>query len=299
MPHKYRSTSSPQLCGDVKLSIKEKIRYIWINYKNNKSNLCALDERIIFKKFSPKIRTNQISQVGNIPPSPSRYLSNEFWRDCDLDFLLESNGPLRVLEVGCGTGIYGLELQRKLGDKLKLYRGVDILRHSSWDDMPHNFEFYQAKAEDIAPYLTDIDLIITQSAIEHFEYDLSFFHQIVNYISNSNHIVWQIHLLPSAECLKTYLWHGYRQYTYRNLSKITKLFSDNSAISVYCLGGKYANKLHLWMITLPNFLLRVDLRALFPRWYWRMLINSISKDLTHQQTASSFYGLMIKSEKTS
>ena len=297
---KNRSTSTSKLCGDVKLAAAQKIKYLLLNVSNNKAQFSGVDQNLKISNYAPKsycnAAINETVGGGDVPPSPSRFLCNEFWRDFDLEPLVKSNGPIRVLEVGCGTGVYGLLFQRKLGDKLALYHGVDVVEHSSWANKPSTFEFSVDRAENIATHLNGVDLIVTQSAIEHFEYDLTFFHQVADYVNTSKRIIWQIHLMPSAECLKTYLWHGYRQYTPNSLSQITSLFKDGTDLNLYRLGGSSANALHLRCITMPNLLLRRDFRMQFPKWYGRKLVKAIDSDLCRSnRTDASFYALVIKS----
>ncbi len=295
---KKSSISLQQLCGDINLSIFDKIKYILLNYENNKLKQTEIDCRIKFINYKPKSISLESKLSCQAPVTPPRFLCNEFWDDFDLSQLIKSNGPLRILEVGCGTGVYGLELQRKLGDNMALYRGVDIVRQSSWSNMPEKFEFHVDKAENIAAYLADIDLIVTQSAIEHFEYDITFFEHISDYTRNINKNIWQIHLMPSEACLTTYLWHGYRQYNPHSLSKISLLFVDASEINVYRLGGFSTNALHRLFITIPNLLLRNDFRTYFPKWYCRALVKSVEKDMVRADNFSaSFYSLVIKSDK--
>jgi hypothetical protein len=295
-----RSTSTTRLCGDVKLTAAQKIKYLLLNASNNKAQFNGVDRNLKISNYTPKSwRDAAIDETvgdGDAPASPSRFLSNEFWKDFDLDPLVKSNGPIRVLEVGCGTGVYGLLFQRKLGDNLALYRGVDVVEHSSWKNMPAHFEFSVDRAENITTHLSGIDLIVTQSAIEHFEYDLTFFHQVADYVNTSKRNIWQIHLMPCAECLKTYLCHGYRQYTPNSLSQVTSLFRVGTDLSLYRLGGSSANALHLCFITMPNLLLRRDLREHFPKWYGRKLAKAIDSDVCRSnRTDAAFYALVIKS----
>jgi len=64
------------------------------------------------------------------------------------------------------------------------------------------------------------------------------------FVKKVKHNVYQIHLFPSKICLKLYPFHGVRQYTPRNISKITRLFSDFSEVELFELGGENANKVH-------------------------------------------------------
>jgi hypothetical protein len=189
-------------------------------------------------------------------------------------------------------------LRQKLGENLSFYRGVDIMEHNSWErhKASNPFEFHVDKAENIERHLANVNLIFTQSAIEHFEHDLVFFRHVAEYVASSRETIWQVHLMPSAECLATYLWHGYRQYTPATISRITHLFSGRAEFSLYRLGGKASNRVHMSYISLPTLLFGTDLRRKIPRQYIDRAIAAVDHDQRRtSRTDASFYALVIKS----
>ena len=289
------STTSPNLSGDGKLSILQKVIWFYRCQRENSAKALSVDKKVDIVNY----RFNDISNDSNASTlSPVRLLCNAFWSELDLSSLCQNGGGVRVLETGCGSGIYGHILQKKLGNGLARYRGVDIQEHQQWRGLMESdkFEFFIDRAENIGEYLSNINLIITQSALEHFEYDLKYFRHISDYVERASYPVWQVHLLPSAECLITYLWHGYRRYTVSSISKISRLFSDRSKVVLFRLGGNSINKVHLKYITWPSLLLRTDLARRFPKTY----INDISSAILNDQerserTDASFYALCIKS----
>lgn len=293
------STSLVNISADERLSIWNKLRWIYFSQKNNRNASHDVDQRIKFENFetSSSGELDTKDAWGFPPVSPPRYLCDCFWSQIDLSPLCK-NGVIRALEVGCGTGIYGLKLQRKLGGKLGLYRGIDIVENPAWREFEGSsqFEFHVERAESVGKYLTGVNLIFTQSAVEHFKHDLVFFYQLRDYIEKSKEPVWQIHLMPSAECLQTFLWHGFRQYTPRTISNITRIFSSASDITLYRLGGCSSNSIHKRFITWPA-LLGFDLREKRPHKYLESIMASIKADEQRRdRTDSSFYALVIKSE---
>lgn len=292
------STSSENISADVRLSFGQKLSWLYRCHQNNGLPLLGVDQRIEFINFEANVshKAGLEDSWGNPPVSPSRFLCDSFWSALDLSSLY-SKRPIRALEVGCGTGRYGLNLKQKLGEELALYRGVDIIEDQNWEEQKalNNFEFYVDKAENVQHYLSDINLIFTQSALEHFEHDLVFFRQLAEYVNSAQEPIWQVHLIPSAECLQTFLWHGYRQYTPRTISKITSLFSDGEKISIYRLGGISANRIHIYYITLPS-LFGTDLREKISKKYVADAVAAIQRDQKKgARTAASFYALVIKS----
>lgn len=295
-PHSL--STSQNVSGDVKLGLGDKLRWLHRCYQNNGEPFADVDPRIAFANFSAQLRPGADSRAWGTPPvSPSRFLCDAFWASFDFT-PLSKDRPIRALEVGCGTGIYGQKLKQRLGDGLSLYRGIDVVRHREWEGLAadSSFEFHVGRAESISEHLAGINLVLTQSAIEHFEHDLVFFRQLAEYVSKAEMPVWQIHLMPSAECLQTYLWHGYRQYTPRTLSKITRLFSSNTRFEIYRLGGARSNKVHTTYVTLPTVLLRTDLREKATARYVAAATAAVLDDQNDAgRQDASFYALVMKS----
>ena len=80
-----------------------------------------------------------------------------------------------ILEVGCGDGKYGKLLKKIIGRNFKSYLGIDIKKRERWDNSGKNLKFIKSDCYNIKKYLIKKNLIITQSALEHFKYDLKFF----------------------------------------------------------------------------------------------------------------------------
>ena len=135
------------------------------------------------------------------------------------------------------------------------------------------------------------NLIITQSALEHFKYDLKFFEIIQKKISTKKKII-QIHLVPSYTSLFTYLCHGYRHYNVNSISRITRLFNNNCQIKLFALGSSRLNWFHFKNITLnkKNYLRQKNINNN----YFRKLTSIINENIkSKDKSLPNFYALVM------
>ena len=102
----------------------------------------------------------------------------------------------------------------------------------------------------------------------------------------------QIHLMPSYGCILTYLWHGYRHYNLKSISKITRIFKDNCDFKLYYLGSSKLNWYHFFNITLKrnhNPKERNKKKKYFYNLNSLIKKNNVSKNIS----GASFYALVI------
>ena len=179
------------------------------------------------------------------------------------------------------------------------YVGIDFCKRDNWQKLMDQNSFItliENSSSNIYEFIDkETNLFITQSAIEHFNYDLEYFQQIKTFIDKTKKNIIQIHLFPSPVCLWLYLFHGVRQYNFRAIMQIIDIFkSTNSYFRIYPLGGNSSNLFHFLNITIPS---------LFKIWnvesndqYTEKLKNSVSKDLKRGISDNpSFYALVIHS----
>jgi hypothetical protein len=145
------------------------------------------------------------------------------------------------------------ELKNMFGSKVK-YLGIDSQAYFS-RKLSNDIIFKKADYLEILDY-TPFNLIVSQSALEHFELDLKLFKLISDYLRNGEPLI-QIHLVPSFQCLSLYLMHGFRQYSPGALNRIFQLQSKGSQFLVVALGGKKAKRFYFWHITIPLILSRL------------------------------------------
>ena len=234
--------------------------------------------------------------------SPARRLCDLFWLTLPWAQIAdELRGSVKALEIGCGTGRYGLLVQESLGNAFGGYVGLDATRHAEWDrhSSDPKFEFVCTDSGNTDQYLAGANLIITQSALEHFEEDLTFFRQIARYIAAANRPILQLHLMPSASCLTTFPWHGIRQYTPRTVSRITRLFGPETTKRLYLLGSDACNRVHRQYITYPQLLRKGDRREEHLAAYDRELRDAVKHDETERRrNEACFYALALQSRLT-
>lgn len=293
---KEMSTSRYNLNADFGLSYPNMLKWIIYNYLNNRNGDKLNDSRIQIKKY---IATNLHNwEKVDSSASPARRLCDFFWMDMDWEkILFQLDSKIIALEIGCGTGVYGNLLAQLLGDSLKYYRGIDINENKEWKKFENNpkFQFSLGNASTINKDLNGINFIFTQSALEHFEEDLSFFQQIAEYTNNGDEPMIQVHLMPSKACITTFPWHGFRQYSNASVSKITQLFSNDSTFELISLGGHACNSVHLKYITKPIYMKRGDLRKSKNSEYNDELRSAILKDNSDTtNTEATFVALIIR-----
>lgn len=286
-----RSTSIHNLNADKGLNWLQKICYIFLNWLNNLFPYANIDKRIIFKKFSPPNLWDAWEKTY-LSSSPSRKLSDIFWRTLPWQEMEKELGGIHVFDTGCGQGNYSL----RLWDGVRSYTGIDAKRRDNWGKLEKehpNFRFIESPSTDIAPLIpNDTNLFITQSAIEHFDNDLDFFRQIKDFDKDKKYM--QIHLLPGKATLPLYLFHGVRQYTPRTISKITRVFDNAKEISLYPLGGKECKKIHFKYFTWPVLIRRRYKKATFDiEKYDKELRMAMESDSKCPNKSPLFWALII------
>ena len=281
--------------ADKKINIFQRLTWLCVNYINNiifpnKSNL-------LIKQFIPNLSEENWNRIDKID-SPSRVLSDLFWMNINWTEVKKELAEINLLDTGCGDGNYFHKLNTFSHSYINKYCGIDIEKKDNWDHLKEdysNVDFKIVNSDSLIEYIpNDLNLFISQSAIEHFEEDLVYFQQIKDFIDTTKNDVIQIHLFPAASCLTQYIWHGIRQYTPRTIEKITKIFDNTKSYSVlYKLGGNLSNKLHKEFITFPVYFKNEDYRYVKKDEYAKQLKFSIENDKNGD--CPSFYALIIHS----
>jgi SAM-dependent methyltransferase len=288
--------------GDSHLGVNRRVAYLALNRLHNAAPYSRLDPRLSIADFD----SHGADRLDEVPgaPSPSRALCDLFWMQLPWAAIEREVGPLHVLDVGCGSGRYGVSLQDWSGQRMVRYVGVDAQEHPDWPRLAsaHPYlEFRSGDAEEISGLIPDgTNLLISQSTLEHVADDIRCFDEMHTWVHRFGRSLLQIHLVPSQACLWTYLWHGYRQYTPRTLSIITERFADCSERMIVRLGGGACNALHYRFITWPLLIRRRgDRRDGEPAEYRESLRQAIVQDLETPQRSPAFYALLIHSNPRS
>lgn len=288
-----KSTSIHSLNADTGLNWWQKPAYLFLNWVNNLFSYINVDPRIKFEKFGGDWQKYWSETYPT--SSPARKFCDLFWRTRPWsEIQKELGGQIHVFDTGCGHGNYSL----RLWEGISSYTGVDAKRRPNWVELEAshpNFHFIESRSTNILSLIPkETNLFVTQSAIEHFDSDIKFFEQIKEFIDRAQHPVIQIHLFPARATLPLYLFHGFRQYTPRTISKITRLFPQ-SKISLIGLGGKSSKRLHFKYFTWPVLITRKFDKPLFTSGgYETELMNAVEGDAQSANRSPLFWALIIK-----
>lgn len=299
MHKKIKSSSIHSYNADAGLSFFQKLFYLFLNFLNNSFPYTNLDKRIIIRSFNGDNwkkywdKTYKNSSVG-------RKLSDLFWWTLPWDQIINELGEVNIFDTGCGSGGYGVRLFEASDGRVSSYTGIDAKPKPNWAELSQkypNFRLLESRSSDISQLIPEgTNLFITQSAIEHFDEDIRFFEQINDYIKNTNKPVIQIHIFPAGATLPLYIFHGFRQYVLRTISKITKIFNSSSKIFLYGLGGSSGKKLQWKYFTWPVLILRKFSKPTFDvDLYEKELKSAIEHDCNRNNKSPIFWALIIHS----
>lgn len=257
----------------------------------NRRPLADLDNNLLYTHIT-------LSPTHSLQSSsPSRTLSNLFWENLPWGSIQKNLKSISIFDTGCGSGGYYSILQHASNGKIQTYHGVDVYRHKNWDasNLPPQKTFSQFSGKNISMYIpSSTNFFMSQSAIEHFQNDSHYFQEIKKFIDqHPERPIIQVHLFPSPACMKLYGRHGYRQYTPRTISKLTRLFSQSQSF-LFALGGPNCNQVHNEFITKPQFAEETDGRQTKPTEYLDALSQAINDDnALSSKTDPSFWALVI------
>jgi SAM-dependent methyltransferase len=293
-----RSSSFHTLNADDKLSQPVKVVFRIVNFINNLFPNSNLDKGLEIKDFNMN-KNNMNLLLSEMPKrnTPSRKLCNLFWYNLPWDKIKEELKEINILDIGCSTGAYAELFMKFSRQRINSYIGIDLNRYKNWDILEKkysNIKFYKCSGDGI-PNLPTVNLIITQAALEHIKYDVNYFKSINKFVTDTSKNIIQYHLLPSKACFNTYKVHGVRQYTPRTVSKITKIFKNNSYKILFNLGGERCNLSQVTFAMYPNRNMKEVLRNTNIDLYAKLTNYAIKKDMEKIQKHPAFYALLIHS----
>jgi hypothetical protein len=290
------SSSDHTLNADHPLSKWNRIRWLYLNWRNNSRPREERDPQLVERVFAAD---RHLAGWDRIAPnvSPARRLCDLFWMSMPWPRLARAvGGPLRLLEVGCGSGRYGTLLRDCAGADFASYAGIDVVADAAWPELARDlrFSFALAGSADAQRHLGDANLVFTQSAIEHFDEDLAFMRMLAAHVRADSKPLLQVHLMPSAGGLRTFMWHGVRNYTPRTISRLTAPFGGETHRVLHALGSGRCNRLHRHRITYPWLLGRPDGRQ--TGGYDEQLRAAITDDARQPRDGEvCFYALVLAS----
>ena len=284
-----------QINGDNPGNILNRLLYFFQcinNHKKGSDDSCEIS--------SPNLT---ISSLDTFDKTPSRLLCDGLWNSIDYGNLkLQLNSDLNFFDIGCGSGKYGKLLKKISNQYFGSYTGLDIYKN---DKYPAEFNYICSKAESVSQYITKkINFVISQSALEHIEKDTFVIEEITKKLCKNNTPFIQIHMVPASKCLWLYLWHGYRQYSKKNLSNILNQLKKKVNVNtcIIPLGGNNSFWTHLRYITLPDFFKKIILKDKTFKWCNQKnvdekIIKSVNKELDCNEENPIFWAFIISSNK--
>ena len=248
---------------------------------------------------NPTLSTSNIKKFNK---SPSRILCDLFWNSINYkDLELQLNSKINFFDIGCGSGEYGNLVRNFSKDCFEGYSGLDIYRNKKF---PTEFNHFLDIAENANKYINiKTNFIMSQSALEHIEYDNLVIEKITKELINYEKAFVQIHMVPATRCLWLYFWHGWRQYSKKNLQTIADnlLKEFNVDVSIVPLGGSNSFWTHLRLITLPFYLRHILFKGKNFKWFEqknveKKITNSVYRELDCKSKSPVFWALIISSK---
>ena len=167
---------------------------------------------------------------------------------CDaylINFLRENfpQKKITIFDLGCGEGNYSTMI-KNLGYDVN-YLGIDCVVSNNWQKLEKkNINFIEntfgvndtSKFTLIKSKIKDVDLILSQSCLEHIKYDITALKEIILLFPKAQHL----HFVPSSNSFFNYFLHGYRRYTFHKLKNLGKKL--NKRVDIRPLGNHYSLK---------------------------------------------------------
>lgn len=262
-----------EITGDELLSIREKLLYMIYNFLRG---IAGYTSSIKTEYWGPQ----KIEAIRN---SPAREYLRQFLIQNLPGFLPVEK--IDVLDIGCGSG-YIREILSDLGCRGN-YTGVEISRHKDFEEK-NNRDFDSklviSRIEDFET-TERFDLILSITALEHIKDDRLVIMKAGKLLKPAGI---QIHIVPAFWALFLYLFHGYRQYNPKRL----KMVFNGKNCRFFRLGGIFSFFLHLFLITLPVFILKTERprnSAIYPN-----LVNICNTLDRFFPFCSSMYAVVLK-----
>ena len=279
-----RSTSYCKINGDKKLNKFQILIYVILNLiQNIFYNL--LKKNFIIVHFDKKLKLNFFNKKNSI----SRNLCDLFWSKVDWDSIFKKLGLFYVHEIGIGDGLYSKKKINIPQQFLAKHYGYDINYNKKWILNKNKKIIYNTfdGSSFKATFLKNQNIFISQSCLEHIEFDLEYFFDLHKFSEDSNKKKIFIHCVPSPFCVFTYLGHGYRQYNINNINKIAKIFGKSNVL-VCPLGNFKLNFEHLKKTTLPLILSNKNKLVTEKNSYYQNLKKKINTNINGKFIFSNF-----------
>jgi hypothetical protein len=274
--------------GDKVKKLTEKIYYFF---------QCLSDHNVGLDEGIELHHPNLLSQnIYDIKGSPARMLCDIYWSSINYELLSKELGEkINFFDLGCGSGRYGNLMEKLSGKYYGSYTGLDIYLD---DNFPAKYNHHKMNAENINDeMLININYIFSQSSLEHIENDYNVIINTTEILSRSKKKFIIIHQIPGKLSLFLYAWHGWRQYSLKNLNKIANSLMIKNNVQVYAmpLGGWQSFAAHLLYristntLKLVPFSISKKLSFIFSKFIHQSILN----DLREKTLNPIFWTLII------
>lgn len=296
-PFSKKSSSIHTLSADRRLSPRAKKLFRLFNRLNRIGADRRVDPRLEVMNYRPADLAHLLTRV-HPQSSPVRKLTDMFLVGLPWAELGAELGPLRILDLGCGSGNYGPFLQRQSGRRVASYLGLDQnfgAREKGFDQENGYVSHRPLDPDGLGAELEDgINLVISSSALDHMPHDLEIMSRLSAISAGPDRPLWQIHFLPAPSCYWLFPYHGIRQYTLRTISRLTGMFDDSHRFQLVGLGGPRCVELHLREVT-NRHSKETHWSQLVPDTYARAFEEAFMEDMHGPVTSPAFWALVIRS----
>lgn len=162
------------------------------------------------------------------------------------DFILQLGGGIfgpdrAILDLGCGTGIYARHIRRAFG--YRSYQGCDIEARPEWAGLSASDTRFGTAVLGVDPIaVDDIDVVFSQSVLEHIEFDVEVFHRLR---AMSPRRLRHLHLVPGVPSFIEHKLHGFRRYAPWMLDRLLDV-PGIANIEVHAIGNWASREMH-WL----------------------------------------------------
>ena len=119
------STSWHRINADRNLNVVTRHLWFILNRLNNHFFQNIIDTNLMLREFRCLLDETDWSHFSH-KTSPSRLLSDLFWLKLPWQTIQQELGGIKVYDIGCGKGKYGLMLQDLSGNRISFYTGIDV-----------------------------------------------------------------------------------------------------------------------------------------------------------------------------
>lgn len=124
-----------------------------------------------------------------------------------------------IFDLGCGAGNYAGHFAKNFG--YRRYDGFDIAPRKEWNALTdEKTHFHQAVLGEVDLDVTDVDIVFSQSALEHIKNDKAVLSRLT---SKKPKTIRHIHSVPALASWQDFRYHGYRRYAPVNIDRLIDL----------------------------------------------------------------------------